>query len=141
MWLRRRYPAVFYLILLAGLLAFIFASYRTFATSPTGPAEKSLGDLLTALDNNQVVNGTFNAEGDQVDWTDNQGNRYRTFYPVGYQLVDYFFAHHVPIAVSPSRTSDIWLTVIVPNLILFFVVAAFLWYFIRRSGGKHAPAT
>lgn len=128
---------VYYFILLAALLAIIFASYRSFSTAAS-PTEKSLGDLLTALDNKQVVNGTFNADGDRADWTDNHGNHYRTVYPAGYQLVDKFHANGVPITVTSSSASNIWLTVILPNVILFLLIGGFMWYVLRMSRGRGA---
>jgi len=81
---------VLYLVLLAGLLAITWASYRSVNTSQR--AEKSLGDLLTAVDNHQVAGGTFSSEGDRVDWVDAHGNRYRTLATAGYAsaLVDKF---------------------------------------------------
>src|SRR5260370_35825046 len=50
-WLRR-HRSVYYLILLAGLLAVIFASYRSFNTAEL--PQKPLSDLLTALDQKQA---------------------------------------------------------------------------------------
>lgn len=131
---RRR---VFYLILMAGLLAIIWASYRSFSVT-SAPSEKALGELLSALDSNQVAQGTFNADGNRVDWKDQSGASHRTYYPVGYQLVDRFAAQHVSITVEPSSSSNVFLTVVLPNLILFLVIAGFMWYMLRtvqRGGG------
>ena len=125
-----------YLVLLAGLLAIIWASFRS--TSLSSAPDKPLSDLLTALDNNQVASGTFNADGNRVDWKDNSGGSYRTYYPVGYQLVDSFAAHHASFTVSPASNSNVLLTVVLPNLILFLVIAGFMWYMLRtvqRGGG------
>jgi|GEM_PF-4380354 len=119
---RRR---AFYLILMAGLLAIIWASYRSFSVTSV-PSEKALGELLSALDSNQVAQGTFNADGNRVDWKDQSGASYRTYYPVGYQLVDRFAAHHVSMTVEPSSSSNVFLTVLLPNLILFLVIGRFM---------------
>ncbi len=139
----------FYLILLAGLLAIIWASYRSFSVT-SAPSEKALGELLSALDRDQVTRGTFNADGNRVDWKDQSGTSYRTYYPLGYQLVDRFAAHHVNTTVEPSSSSNVFLTVVLPNLILFLVIAAFMWYMLRtvqrgggggiKFGGKRPPA-
>src|SRR5260370_32424708 len=81
-WLRR-HRSVYYLILLAGLLAVIFASYRSFNTAEL--PQKPLSDLLTALDQKQVVHGTFNSADARVDWTYEQAPGYRTVYPTRYE--------------------------------------------------------
>jgi ATP-dependent Zn protease len=137
-WVGRR-RNVFYLILLAGLLAIIFASYRSFndARAP----QKPLSDLLTALDLKQVVHGTFNSGDDRVDSTDNRAREYRTFYPTGYEatLVNRFYETQASFEATPAA-SNVLLTVLLPNVILFLVIGGFLWYTLRRYGGKQPPA-
>jgi len=133
--LRRR--NVVYVIMLAGLLAVIWASYRSF-TDIKAPAEKPLSELLTALDHKEVVHGTFNADQDRVDWTDIHAHDYQTFYAPGYEatLIDKFHESQLPFEVIRPARSDLWLTVILPNAILLVVVASFLWYVLRRFRDK-----
>jgi hypothetical protein len=92
---RFRRRNVVYVVMLAGLLAVVWASYRNF-TDTKAPTEKPLSDLLTALD-------------------------------------------ELPIEVIRPSTSNVWLTVVLPNAILFVVVAGFLWYVLRRYRGKQPP--
>jgi ATP-dependent Zn protease len=127
---RRRRNALF-LILLAGLLGITWASYVSF--SRVSLPEKSLGDLLTALDNSQVAKGTFNGTGDQVDWTDTHGATYRTYYPTGYQLVDKFHQNRLPITATPTSRTDPLLAVVLPNVLLFVVIGGFMWYMLRQQ--------
>jgi ATP-dependent Zn protease len=140
MALRFRRRNVVYLLLLAGLLAVIWASYRSFTTTP-GLAEKPLSDLLTALDEKQVVSGTFNSDQARVDWSDAHSHEYRTFYAIGYEanFVDKFHENQVPFGVEQPSSSDLWLKVILPNAILFVVIAGFIWYVLRRSRRTHQP--
>jgi ATP-dependent Zn protease len=137
---RLRLRNVVYLILLAGLLAVVWASYRGF-TDTKSPAERPLSDLLTALDNKQVVHGSFNSDQGSVDWTDIHAHDYQTFYAPGYEatLIDKFHESQLPFEVIRPARSDLWLTVILPNAILFVVVAGFLWYVLRRYRGNHPP--
>jgi ATP-dependent Zn protease len=118
----------------AGLLGIIWASYASFASDSV--PQKSLGDLLTALDNNQVAAGRFNGDGDQVDWTDAHGATYRTFYPTGYQLVDRFHQNRLPVTASATSRTDPFLAIVLPNVLLFVVIGGFMWYLLRqqRSG-------
>lgn len=140
MALRFRRRNVVYAIMLAGLLAVVWASYRG-VTDAKAPAEKPLSDLLTALDEKQVVDGTFTSDQDRVDWTDTHAHHYQTFYSAGYEatLIDRFHENQLPIVVNRPATSNLWLTVILPNAILFLVVAGFLWYVLRRSRDRQAP--
>jgi ATP-dependent Zn protease len=137
--LRRR--NLIYFILLAGLLALIYASYRSYS-STAAPTEKPLSDLLTALDDKQVAHGMFNSDQDRVDWTDMHAGAYRTFYPIGYEatLVDKFHEAQVPFGADQPTGSNLWLSVILPNVILFVVIGGFLWYVLRRYQGKRPPA-
>src|SRR5947209_18223036 len=57
---RARRRNTLYFIALAGLLAVIYASYRTLGMAGS-PPEKSLSELLTALDQKQVARATLNA--------------------------------------------------------------------------------
>jgi ATP-dependent Zn protease len=137
-WVRRR-RNVYYLILLVALLAIIFASYRS--VNAAAPPQKPLSDLLTALDQKQVVRGTFNSGDDRVDWTDDHAREYRTFYPTGYEatLVNRFYETQASFDATPA-VSNVLLTVLLPNVILFLVIGGFLWYMLRRYGGKQPPA-
>jgi ATP-dependent Zn protease len=142
MALRFRRRNLVYLILLAALLAAIWASYRSFNTT-SAPTEKPLSDLLTALDQKQVAHGTFNSDQDRVDWTDIQAHEYRTFYPIGYEanLVDKFHEGQFPFSADRPAGSNLLLTVILPNVVLFVVIGGFLWYMLRRYGGRRPPTT
>jgi len=112
MALRLSRRSTIYFILLAGLLAMIWASYQSF-NHTTAPAGKPLGDLLTALDAGQVASGVFTSDGERVDWVDKHGGRYRTLLPAGYSttLVDKFHESQVAIDVTQSPASSVWLAV------------------------------
>jgi len=102
-----------YFVLLAGLLAIIWASYQSFSGAGAR-AEKPLSDLLTAPDDKQVAGGVFTTDGDRVDWTDTQGGRYQTLLPAGYStvLVDRFHQSQLPVDVAQSPGSNVWLAVV-----------------------------
>jgi ATP-dependent Zn protease len=136
----RRRRNVFYAILLAALLAIIFVSYQSFNTAGAHP-QKPLSDLLTALDQKQVIRGTFNSGQELVDWTDSAGNQYRTFYPTGYEatLVDKFHGNQVSFDVAQSAGSNVLLAVILPNVILILVIGGFMLYVLRRYSGTRPP--
>ena len=133
MALRLRRHSILYFVLLAGSLAIIWASYQSFNQTAMR-ADKPLSDLLTALDEKQVLNGVFTTDGDRVDWTDAQGGRYQTFLPAGYStvLVDKFHEGQLSVDVAQSPGSNVWLAVVLPNLILLLVIGGFLWYVLRR---------
>ena len=128
--LRTRHRNTYYFILLAGLLAIIWAAYRMTAVSPT---EKPLSDLLTALDSKAVVSGTFQADADRVDWVDTSGHSYRTVFTAAYAtvLIDRFHQQGLSVVVRPPLGTP-WL-VIVPNALLFIMIGGAMWYVLRRS--------
>ena len=74
-------------------------------------------------------------------WIGPTFTRYQTFYAPGYEatLIDRFHESQLPFEVIRPARSDLWLTVILPNAILFVVVAGFLWYVLRRYRGNHPP--
>ena len=127
---RARRRNTLYFIALAGLLAVIYASYRTMGMAGS-PPEKSLSELLTAMDQNQVARATLNADGDRVDWSDRGGVQYRTFYPVGYQLADKLHQGQVSMTVTPPSSTNLWLTVLLPNILLFLVIGGFMVYLLK----------
>ena len=112
------------------MLAVIYASYRTLGLGGS-PPEKSLSDLLTAVDQKQVASATLNADGDRVDWTNRGGVQYRTFYPVGYQLADRLHKGQVSMTVTPPSSTNLWLTVLLPNILLFVVIGGFMVYLLK----------
>jgi ATP-dependent Zn protease len=136
MALRNRRRSAAYLVILAGLLAIVWASFRSFSTSQI--PEKSLGDLLTALDEKQVASSTFTSEGDRVDWIDTAGQPFRTNLTSSYAdtLVDRFHHDGLGVNVTPSSASNLLLSVILPNAILFLVIGGFMWYMLRRTGAR-----
>src|SRR2546423_10255287 len=133
--LRRR--STIYFILLAGLLAIIWASYQS-VNQARAPAGKPLGDLLTALDAGQVASGVFTTDGERVDWVDQLGGRYRTLLPAGYSttLVDKFHESQVAIDVTQAPASSVWLAVVLPNVILFLLIGGVLPYRVPPMGGR-----
>src|SRR5256714_14769057 len=82
MALRLSRRSTIYFILLAGLLAMIWASYQSL-NHTTAPAGKPLGDLLTALDAGQVASGVFTSPGGPRDRGGKPGGRDRALPPGG----------------------------------------------------------
>lgn len=130
-----------YFILLAGLLAIIWASYAAFNSNHTSSRpEKSLSALLSALDDDKVASATLTTDGDRVDWTDVDGHQYRTLLPGGYvgYIVNRLHDNHRPIDVTESSQPNVLLSVVLPNLILFLVMGGFMWYMLRLTRQKAA---
>src|SRR2546430_16177183 len=102
MALRLRRRSTIYFILLAGLLAIIWASYQN-VNQARAPAGKPLGDLLTALDAGQVARGVFTTDGERGDWVDQLGGRHRTLLTAGSSttLGDQF--HDRPAAIDVTQ--------------------------------------
>lgn len=131
----------FYLILLAGLLVIIWASYKSVNSAQT--TERPLSDLLAATDAKEVATATFTSEGDRVDWVGTSGTHYRTYLTAGYasRLVDALHQDRVQMSVTPASSNNLILSVILPNVILFLVIGGFMWYMLRQTQRGSRPTS
>src|ERR1700694_1738574 len=137
--MRGRNRNIFYFILLAGLLAIIWASYKSFNTIQA-PADRTTSELIQAADSHNVKQATIKGSGTEVDWTDNNGNHYKTTFRDTYQIEQKLVEDGVNCSTEAPSSSNLLLSVILPNLILFLVIGGFMWYMLRQiqSGNNHA---
>src|ERR1700726_4370745 len=137
--MRGRNRNIFYFSLLAGLLAIIWASYKSFNTI-AAPIEKSTYDLVQAADSHSIKQATIKGSGTEVDWIDNNGNHYKTTFRDTYQIEQKLVEDSVPFSTEAPSSSNLLLSVILPNLILFLVIGGFMWYMLRQtqSGNNQA---
>src|SRR5256714_9406924 len=125
--MRGRNRNIFYFILLAGLLAIIWASYKSFNVTPT-PTDKTTSELIQAADAHNVKQATIKGNGTEVDWIDNNGNHYKTTFRDTYQIETKLLEDNVNFSTEQPSSSNLLLSVVLPNLILFLVIGGFLWY-------------
>jgi cell division protease FtsH len=137
--MRGRNRNIFYFILLAGLLAIIWASYKSFNVAPT-PTDKTTSELIQAADSHNVRQATIKGNGTEVDWIDNAGNHYKTTFRDTYQIETKLLDDNVPFNTEQPSSSNLLLSVILPNVILFLVIGGFMWYMLRQtqSGNNQA---
>ena len=67
--MRGRNRNIFYFILLAGLLAIIWASYKSFNTV-AAPSDRSTSEFLQAADSHNIGKATIKSNGTEVAWDD-----------------------------------------------------------------------
>ena len=136
--MRGRNRNIFYFILLAGLLAIIWASYKSFNTI-AAPQEKSTADLIAAADSHQIDHATIKSNGTEITW-DYQGNHYKTIFRDTFQIEQILAQDKVPFGTEAPSSSNLLLSVILPNVILFLVIGGFMWYMLRQtqSGNNQA---
>jgi cell division protease FtsH len=137
--MRGRNRNIFYFILLAGLLAIIWASYKSFNTI-AAPADRSTYDLIQAADAGRIQSAVIKGSGTEVDWTDTGGNRYKTTFRDTYQIETTFVTDKVNFSTEAPSSSNLLLSVVLPNVILFLVIGGFMWYMLRQtqSGNNQA---
>jgi cell division protease FtsH len=137
--MRGRNRNIFYFILLAGLLAIIWASYKSF-NNMAAPSDKTTFDLIQAADNKQIKQATIKSSGTEVDWTDTSGNHYKTTFRDTFQIETKFVEDNVPFNTEQPSSSNLLLSVVLPNVILFLVIGGFMWYMLRQtqSGNNQA---
>src|SRR6202045_3370404 len=137
--MRGRNRNIFYFILLAGLLAIIWASYKSFNTI-AAPAERTTSEFLTAADGGKISNALIKGNGTEVVWDSTDGGHYKTTFRDTYQIETILRDDHVKFNTEPPSSSNLLLSVILPNLILFLVIGGFMWYMLRQtqSGNNQA---
>ncbi|TMC29235.1 MAG: ATP-dependent metallopeptidase FtsH/Yme1/Tma family protein [Chloroflexi bacterium] len=137
--MRGRNRNIFYFILLAGLLAIIWASYKSF-NNIAAPTDKTTFDLIQAADNKQIKQATIKSSGTEVDWTDTSGNHYKTTFRDTFQIETKFVEDNVNFSTEQPSSSNLLLSVVLPNVILFLVIGGFMWYMLRQtqSGNNQA---
>jgi cell division protease FtsH len=137
--MRRGNRNILYFVLLAGLLAIIWASYRSI-NSTTAPSDRSTSELIAAADKSQITHATIKSSGTEVIWDSVDNGHYRTTFRDSYQIENIFREDKVPYSTEQPSSSNILLSVILPNLILFLVIGGFMWYMLRQtqSGNNQA---
>src|SRR6202011_910347 len=109
--MRGRNRNIFYFILLAGLLAIIWASYKSFNTIAT-PTDKTTSELIQAADNHTIRQATIKGKGTEVDWTDTAGNHFKTTFRDTYQIETKLLEDNVPFNTEQPSSSNLLLSVI-----------------------------
>jgi cell division protease FtsH len=137
--MRGRNRNIFYFILLAGLLAIIWASYKSF-NSIAAPTDRTTSELIKAADAGEIKQATIKGNGTEVDWTDNTGRNFKTTFRDTYQIETKLIADNVNFSTEQPSSSNLLLSVILPNVILFLVIGGFMWYMLRQtqSGNNQA---
>jgi cell division protease FtsH len=130
---------IVYFILLAGLLAIVLASIRSFNVT-SQPADRSLSDFVTAVDAGKVNSAVVKGNGTEVDWDGTDGKSYKTTFREVYQIEAKMDAKGIPYKVEPPSQSSVLWSVIVPNLFLFLIIGVFMWFMLRQtqSGNNQA---
>ncbi|HSO93995.1 MAG TPA: ATP-dependent zinc metalloprotease FtsH [Candidatus Dormibacteraeota bacterium] len=129
---------IFYFILLAGLLAIVWASIRSFS-NVAAPIDRTTSDLIAAADNHQIDHATIKGSGTEVTW-DYQGNHYKTIFRDTFPIEQVLRDDKVPFGTEAPSSSNVLISVVLPNLILFLVIGGFMWYMLRQtqSGNNQA---
>jgi len=139
--MRGRNRNIFYFILLAGLLAIIWASYKSFNTV-AAPSDRSTSEFLQAADSHNIGEATIKSNGTEVAWDDkrNPPNHYKTTFRDSYQIESILREDNVDFNTEQPSSSNLLLSVILPNVILFLVIGGFMWYMLRQtqSGNNQA---
>jgi cell division protease FtsH len=130
---------IIYFVLLAVLLAVVWASYRSVNLGP-GPQDKKLSDLIQAAESHEISNAVIKSSGTEVVWEDKAGHQYKTTFRDSYQIENVFNSDQVPYSTEPPSSSNILFNLVLPNLLLFLVLGGFVWYMMRQtqSGNNQA---
>src|SRR2546429_4185834 len=122
---------IFSFILPAGLLAITWASYKSFNTI-AAPQYKTTADLIAAADAHQIDHATIKSNGTEITW-DYQGNHYKTIFRDTFQIEQILRDDKINFNTEAPSSSNLLLSVILPNVILFLVIGGFMWYMLRQT--------
>src|ERR671923_1289428 len=137
--MRGRNRNIFYFVLLAGLLTIIWASYKSFNTI-AAPTDRSTSEFIKAADSHQVKTALIKTNGSEVVWDSTDGGHYKTVFRDSYAIENILRDDSVPFNTEQPSSSNLLLSVILPNVILFLVIGGFMWYMLRQtqSGNNQA---
>src|ERR1700674_4332656 len=113
--MRGRNRNIFYFILLAGLLAIIWASYKSF-NQISAPGDKTTSELIQAADKGEINQGVIKGNGTGGDWTDSSSQRWKTTFRDTYQIETKLLADNVPFSTEAPSSSNLLLSVILPKI-------------------------
>src|SRR6266487_6274576 len=105
-------------------------------TPPTEIYTLSLHDalpishLIAAADAHQVDHATIKSNGTEITW-DYQGNHYKTIFRDTFQIEQILRDDKINFNTEAPSSSNLLLSVILPNVILFLVIGGFMWYMLR----------
>src|SRR5438045_8945292 len=129
--MRGRNRNIFYFVLLAGLLAIIWASYKSFNTS-VAPTDKATSDVLQAADSGKITHALIKSSGTEVIW-DSADGHFKTTFRDTYQIEGILRDDKVSFNTEQPSSSNVLLSVMLPNVILFLVIGGFMWYMMQQT--------
>jgi cell division protease FtsH len=131
----------FYFLLLVGLLAIFFAVYRN-SNLAAAPTTKPVSELTASAKEGQVASVVFKGNGSEVLWKNKAGQSFKSIVPEGGNpgLISALDKADVAFSAEPPSSSNILWSVILPNLFIFLIIGAFMWYMLRQtqSGNNQA---
>ncbi len=132
----------FYFMVIVALLAGLWVMWRGY-TATTAPTTKSLSDLVSAIHDHRTTEVVIKGNGSEAFWKDSSATQYKTNLPDGYSphLIDELTKSGASNfrADAPSSSNVLW-NLILPNLLVFVIIGAFMWYMLRQtqSGNNQA---
>jgi cell division protease FtsH len=137
--MRGRSRNIFYFILLAGVLTILWASYKSF-NPIAAPADRTTSEFLAAADGGKINSALIKGNGTEVIWDSIDGGHFKTTFRDTYQIETILRDDRVKFNTEQPSSSNLLLSVVLPNLVLFLVIGGFMWYMLRQtqSGNNQA---
>jgi cell division protease FtsH len=136
------YAVLFFAILAIAILAWRVTPAKTISTAPTGKLQSALanfqlqsegrpvpagGTLISTSHRAQVVNSEVS-----VNWWTASGHEYQS-YVEGSDPITLFSKYgYTDYTIQPTSNS-VFLTYILPNIIIVVLILAFIWFMLRQS--------
>src|SRR5260370_24412735 len=122
--MRARNRNIFYSVLRAGSHAIIGASYKSF-NPIAAPQDRSTSEPIAAADNHEITQATIKSNGTEIVW-DSKDGHFKTTFRDTFQIENQLVTDKVPFKTEQPSSSNLLLSVILPNVILFLVIGGVL---------------
>ncbi len=146
--MRNQRRAIAYLAVFAAILAIAILAWHVAPTQNVPSA--SAGKLQQALQNYQlkaegkpvpagqpIISDTHTAQvlnaGQSVDWWTTTGKEYQSVVEASDPETLFSRYNYTNYSVQQSSSDNVFLTLILPNLIIVLVILGFLWFMLRQS--------
>lgn len=98
---------------------------------------RSYADLIRAAEAGQVKTSTLQSDGQEIDWSDTNGNTYKTYINPSTRI-DSQLAKEINLDVKPPASSNIFLQIL-PNILFLLIIGSFMWFMFRQVRRRGSP--
>jgi cell division protease FtsH len=129
-----------YIFLLAVFSIMVYAGAKgVLTTNKPEPTTKTFSQLLDAGKSKTVKSATVQSNGTEIDWSDNNGNQYKTTVDPALLKIDPQTAQELHLEFQAQSSSALFFSLL-PNIIFILLIGGFLWFMLKQTQGANSQA-